>query len=332
MHEEPVVRSEFAFDYQKDTLLDKKDFIENITEQSSFFIKKFPNQTNSFYLAYKDIIENALTELETPYIYHTGHSTVYKGHSKKYNKTVAIKVIHKNKIPESCREIFLPRELFVTQSANHPNIAKCLYISQPTESNIVIISEYYNNGTLQDLINKYRRLPEKTCAIIFRQLIEAVNYLHQRGVVHRDIKPLNILFDENRNLKLVDFGFAREIKLTDKSTSFCGSPNYTTANIILQQPYCPYAGDWYSIGVVLYVMLTGDFPMNPVDKIKSGLDEVTFFSYLPSKRAVTLLNKLLANNESERAGYKECIESDFMKFHNGEWQLSDDNYIYKLLQ
>ncbi|CEF67511.1 AT25266p [Strongyloides ratti] len=328
---EDTIKSEFVFDYPKETIINNDNIINNFNEQSSFFVQKFPNETKSFYLTYRDIIDNALTELEVPYIYHTGHSTVYKGFSKRYNKTVAIKIIHKNKIPESCRETFLPRELFVTKSANHPNLAKCLYISQPNDSKIVIISEYYNNGTLQDLINRNKRLPEKVCSIIFRQLIEAVNYLHQRGVVHRDIKPLNILFDENKNLKLVDFGFAREMKLFDKSTSFCGSPNYTTINVLLQKPYCPYAGDWYSIGVVLYVMLTGEFPMNPVDRMRLGIDDVRFYSYFPSGRASSLLNDLLKINEEERAGYKECMESEFMKFHNGEWQLSDNKYIYKML-
>uniref|UniRef100_A0A0N4ZP18 Protein kinase domain-containing protein n=1 Tax=Parastrongyloides trichosuri TaxID=131310 RepID=A0A0N4ZP18_PARTI len=297
--------------------------------QSQSFVNKFPNASDSLYPAYKDIIEKTETDIEIPCIYHTGHSTVYKGFSKKYNKIVAIKIIHKNEIPESCRETFLPRELFVTRVVDHPNLAKCLYISEPNDSKIVIISEYYNNGTLEDFIRCNGRLPEKTSSIIFRQLIEAINYLHSRGVVHRDIKPLNMLFDENGNLKLVDFGFAKKVEAKERSTSFCGSANYTTANVILQKPYCPYAADWYSVGVVLYVMLTGEFPMNPADRLRLGIDEVRFFHYFPSKRASKLLNELLKSDEETRARYEECMNSDFMKFHNGEWQLSDNRYIFK---
>lgn len=110
---------------------------------------------------------------------------------------------------------------------------------------------------------------------MFRQLCEALQYLHERGVVHRDIKLENILLDHNGDLKLADFGFARFIHRLARSESFCGTRwgsflsfldgmilfrPYSAPELIKREPYSPYAVDWYAAGVVLYTMLVGKWP------------------------------------------------------------------------
>uniref|UniRef100_A0AC35UB62 Protein kinase domain-containing protein n=1 Tax=Rhabditophanes sp. KR3021 TaxID=114890 RepID=A0AC35UB62_9BILA len=302
-------------------------------QKDAYYRSRFPDATSSFYPAYNDVLINTGTELETPFICHTGHSTVYKGYSKRFNKTVAVKIIHKRQIPKECVDLFLPRELYVTQVVDHPNLAKCLHISEPNDSKIVIISEFYSSGTLTDLLKASNgKLPERMCSSIIRQLSEAVNYLHKRKVIHRDIKPLNILFDNYGNLVLVDYGFARTMEPQEKCKSYCGSKDYCTGNVVLQQPYDGYASDWYSIGAVLFVMLTGHVPMNPGERAKQGVTDLTYYHFKPTIKARRLLDSLLTLDESSRFGYKECLESEWMQYHKTEYTITDNHMCYKIYE
>ncbi|EFP13207.1 hypothetical protein CRE_08459 [Caenorhabditis remanei] len=134
----------------------------------------------------------------------TGQSVVFKVYSKLYRRDVAVKIVSQNAIPAAVAEKFLPRELDVTMKVRHPHIARCLAITRPAPTKIVIISDYYERGTLLDLILEQKRLKENPLAVtLFRQIIEAINYLHTRGITHRDVKL--------ENTKIVGFSQNNEI-------------------------------------------------------------------------------------------------------------------------
>ena len=103
-------------------------------------------------------------------------------------------------------------------------------------------------------------LPENQCRIIFRQLADAVAYLHTKNVVHRDLKLDNILVDENNGVKLIDFGFSVSASAEHKLQLFCGTPHYMDPDIVKKKEYNGHAADVWALGVILFIILTGKLP------------------------------------------------------------------------
>ncbi|CAJ0575307.1 unnamed protein product, partial [Mesorhabditis spiculigera] len=184
-------------------------------------------------------------DLSEPPIFSTNHSVVFRTYSQRYRGLVAVKVINRKALPAHIADKFLPRELEVTNKVRHPHLLKCLHIESPSPTKIIIVSEFCTRGTLLQHILKEGAIREAPMgARLFRQLIEAVNYLHRHEIVHRDIKLENILIDGNGDLHLADFGFARFLEKRRRATSFCGTRPYSSPQIVTYQPYDGYAADW----------------------------------------------------------------------------------------
>ena len=152
----------------------------------------------------------------------------------------------------------------------HPNIVR-LYDVIETDKYIGIILDYASGGELFDHILAHRYLKEKDACRLFAQLISGVWYIHQRKIVHRDLKLENLLLDRNRNVIITDFGFANrfEHRSDDLMQTSCGSPCYAAPELVISEgAYVGSAVDIWSCGVILYAMLAGylpfdDDPANP---------------------------------------------------------------------
>src|SRR5882757_8644015 len=152
----------------------------------------------------------------------------------------------------------------------HPNIVR-LYDVIETDKYIGIILDYASGGELFDHILAHRYLKEKDACKLFSQLISGVWYIHQRKIVHRDLKLENLLLDRNRNVIITDFGFANrfEHRSDDLMQTSCGSPCYAAPELVISEgSYVGSAVDIWSCGVILYAMLAGylpfdDDPANP---------------------------------------------------------------------
>ncbi|VDK77140.1 unnamed protein product [Litomosoides sigmodontis] len=261
----------------------------------------------------------------------TSHSTVYCVRSGFYKRLVAVKVINVNSLPKSVAVKFLPRELLFTQMVRHPHIARALSVQTPHPSRIAIISEYYPGGTLLDLIHQHQRIPEFPQAChLFRQLTEAIHYLHDRGVVHRDIKAENVLLDGNGDVKLTDFGFARYINRNELSQSFCGTKPYSAPEIIHHRPYDAYACDWYAMGVLLYTMLIGEWPYDPGRTGRMLSNGVTFPRNVLSPAARTLILCLMNEDCHFRGTYNTILNSEWMKSYD-KWLIAGRHFIYEVV-
>ncbi|WKX88975.1 hypothetical protein Q1695_008543 [Nippostrongylus brasiliensis] len=265
--------------------------------------------------------------LNEPPIAVTGHSVVYRTFSQLYRGTVAVKIINKKALPPAIADKFLPRELDITVKVRHPHLSRCLSVIAPSNSKIVLVSEFYERGTLLALILREQRIKELPQGVrMFRQLMEAVHYLHERNIVHRDIKLENILLDANGDAKLADFGFARFIARRERSRSFCGTRPYSAPQITIYKPYDSYAADWYALGVVLYTMLVGKWPKdNPPNMTRAAL---TFPDSIPSPPCRRLIAALLEPDEELRAGYHDCVHSEWMAFQPN-WIFADQNFVYQ---
>ncbi|KAK6730398.1 hypothetical protein RB195_007082 [Necator americanus] len=267
--------------------------------------------------------ETLCAPFNEPPIAVTSHSVVYRTFSQLYRGMVAVKIINKRALPPAIAEKFLPRELDITIKVRHPHLSRCLAVLMPSTTKIVLISEFYHRGTLLELILKEQRIKEAPQGVrMFRQLIEAVHYLHERNIVHRDIKLENILIDGNGDAKLADFGFARFIARRERSRSFCGTRPYSAPQITLYKPYDSYAADWYALGVVLYTMLVGKWPKD------NPRTTISFPDSTPSPACRRLIASLLEPDEEIRAGYHDCVHSEWMALQP-DWIFADQHFVYQ---
>ncbi|OHT12375.1 CAMK family protein kinase [Tritrichomonas foetus] len=173
---------------------------------------------------------------------------------KETQKKYAIKIIKKDSFNDRPNLLLkIQREIALMRLVDHPHILKLVdFLESPRH--LYIVLEYASKGELFDYLVENNTLPEEVAMRFFRQIIYGLEYLHSLGICHRDLKPENILLDENLNIKIADFGFARFVKTNIAETS-CGSPHYAAPEVIRGQPYDGRAADIWSCGVILYALL-----------------------------------------------------------------------------
>ncbi|TFK69178.1 Pkinase-domain-containing protein [Pluteus cervinus] len=187
-----------------------------------------------------------------------------------WGEEVAVKLIRRVTVDNTLRMSKVGREIEVLRTLKHPNIVR-LYDVIETDKYVGIILEYASGGELFDHILAHRYLREKDAAKLFSQLISGVWYIHQKKIVHRDLKLENLLLDKHRNVIITDFGFANrfEHRADDLMQTSCGSPCYAAPELVISDGlYVGSAVDIWSCGVILYAMLAGylpfdDDPANP---------------------------------------------------------------------
>lgn len=181
------------------------------------------------------------------------------GKNKVTGEKVAIKIMKKKLFEQKPDlQVKLQREIVLMRILKHPYLLRFIDMLE-SEKNVYIITELGSHGELFDFLLE-RGPPGAALTLqFFRQLIYGLDFLHCHDICHRDIKPENILLDENDNVKIADFGFARFLKSSAAETS-CGSPHYAAPEVIKAEPYDGKAADVWSLGVVLYTLLTGRRP------------------------------------------------------------------------
>ncbi|XP_004697659.1 testis-specific serine/threonine-protein kinase 5-like [Echinops telfairi] len=185
----------------------------------------------------------------------------------KHHAMVAIKIVSTAEAPAEFSRKFLPREISsLNATYKHLNVVQ-LYETYQNSQRSYLVLELAARGDLLEHINSVsaRRccpgLEEDEARRLFRQLVSAVAHCHSSGIVHRDLKCENILLDEQGLLKLTDFGFANCSGLKNALLStFCGSVAYTAPEILMSKKYAGERADLWSLGVILYAMVTGKLP------------------------------------------------------------------------
>lgn len=150
-------------------------------------------------------------------------------------------------------------ETTILKHLNHKNIVK-FYETFESNHHILIIMEYVSCGDLLSFVRKRSKLSESVARYIFRQIIDALNYMHSKGVIHRDIKLDNILIDLNNTIKICDFGVSKQIKKGEVIYDQCGTPAYIAPEILKNEGFQGSAADIWSAGIVLYAMVQGRVP------------------------------------------------------------------------
>ena len=197
-----------------------------------------------------------------------GFGTVYLAQDTWIDKKVAIKVPHRQNLDfgELLRE---PRLL---ASVSHPNIV-AITTAEKQDNVFFIVMEYVPGETLENII-VLRGALELTRALDFTcQICNAVDHAHRQGVIHRDLRPANVLVGEHDMLKVADFGTSRFLEIAAHGTTVIGSPPYMAPEQFHGKAV--FASDLYSLGVTMYQMLTGSLPYDTpapadLDKLMSG--------------------------------------------------------------
>lgn len=123
-----------------------------------------------------------------------------------------------------------------------------------------IAMEYVPCGNLADLLKRTKYLSEEQSRVVFKQLIDAIGYLHGKSISHGDLKPDNILLADKQNIKLADFAFSSKFKPNELFKLSLGTPKYWSPEIINGKPYSPEAADLFAAGIILFEMATGHMP------------------------------------------------------------------------
>lgn len=186
------------------------------------------------------------------------NGSVFKATDIVSHLPVAIKMVPKTKTQ---MDQYVEEEIEIMCSLHHPLIVDIFYFFQDDDM-YYIVMEYAKNGTLYDYINQKGNLPEDEAKRIFAQLVTVLMYLHNdQHVFHRDLKAENILLDENNNVRLSDFGMARNFMPNQKFDTICGSPAYMAPEVIQGHPY-DLKSDVWSMGILLYAMVCGQLPFD----------------------------------------------------------------------
>lgn len=193
---------------------------------------------------------------------------------------------------------------------DHPFIIALRYAFQ-TKAKLYMVFDFVCGGELFQHLKKVEFFPEERAKFYAAEILLALEFLHKKKVVYRDLKPENVLLDLDGHVKITDFGLAKEIS-AGKTSSFCGTDEYLAPEIILNEPYNESV-DWWALAVLIYEMLTGWPPWQDANRkalFEKILKQPPDLSHKNiSADAADLLKKMLIKRVGER------IKPDEVKKH-----------------
>jgi len=225
---------------------------------------------------------------------------------KRDNEVFAMKVLRKENVMNRNQVEHTKTERNVLEAVSHPFIVQLHYAFQ-TPSKLYFVLEFCPGGELFFHLSRASRFSEGRCRFYASEILLAIEYLHRLNIIYRDLKPENILLDLEGHVKLTDFGLSKEgISDNYGATSMCGTPEYLAPEILDKQGHGK-AVDWYSLGALVFEMLTGLPPFYTKDRaelferIRQGADILEFPNYI-SPVARELLQALLKKDPATRLG------------------------------
>lgn len=200
-----------------------------------------------------------------------GMSNVYLAHDLILNRDVAIKVLRYDSMNEEESMRRFHREALSATSLTHPNIVSIYDVGEDGDMHYIVM-EYVKGKTLKQYIKENAPLSPARSVQIMKQLASAISHAHANQIIHRDIKPQNILMDENGNVKITDFGIATSLAATSytKTNSVIGTVHYLSPEQA-RGGAATKKSDIYSLGIVLYELLTGEVPFSGESAVSIAL-------------------------------------------------------------
>jgi serine/threonine protein kinase len=206
-------------------------------------------------------------------------SKVYYGIHKIKNQEVAIKKIAFDELSDVMKARTI-KEINILQSVNHPNIMK-LYDYKFDKNKLFLITEYCNGGNLSEWLKRENKNQSEILSVI-KQILEGLQYLKDNKIIHRDIKPQNILIQEPLTVKICDFGFSQTFKeQINMFKTVCGTPLYMSPEIINMQPYT-FKSEIWSIGIMFYNIFFENHPYGQLESITDYRNKILIPPIIPN--------------------------------------------------
>lgn len=233
---------------------------------------------------------------------------------KKTKRIYAMKVIKKELVTDDEDIDWVQTEKHVFETASNYPFLVGLHSCFQTSSRLFFVIEFVKGGDLMFHMQRQKKLPEDHARFYAAEITLALNFLHERGIIYRDLKLDNVLLDHEGHIKLTDYGMCKEgILPGDKTSTFCGTPNYIAPEILRGEDY-DFSVDYWALGVLLYEMLAGKSPFdiqNMTDNPDENTEDYLFQFILErniripraiSVKAQSVLRGFLNKNPAERLG------------------------------
>jgi serine/threonine protein kinase len=204
----------------------------------------------------------------------------------------------------------------------HPNIV-IFHDALDTPKQIHIIMDFVGGGSLHHFLKKRpgRRLDDQVAKRLIFQVAQGIKYLHDKHIVHRDIKLENLLLDESNTVKIIDFGFSTIVPPGKKLKIFCGTPSYMAPEIVARKEYAGFCADIWAVGVLLYALLCGSFPFrgqNDRDLYRKIVRGVFNVPEVVTDGARNVLSRVLTPDMSRRPTIDDVLGDQWFSSHKDD--------------
>ncbi|CAH8874379.1 unnamed protein product [Trichobilharzia szidati] len=228
--------------------------------------------------------------------------------NKDKRQCFALKRLKKHYIVETKQQEHVLNEKNILTEANHDFIVK-LYRTYRDNRYLYLLLEVCLGGELWTLLRNSTSFDDSTARFYSACVVEALNYLHRKGIVYRDLKPENLLLDSQGFCKMTDFGFAKRIGYGNKTWTFCGTPEYVAPEVILNKGH-DFAVDFWALGILMFELLTGTPPFTSSDPMRTyniilkGINTIEFPKCI-TRNAQCLIKKLCRDAPAQRLGARK---------------------------
>lgn len=250
------------------------------------------------------------------------YATVHFGLHKETSRKVAIKAYEKYKLLDPQRRKSVRCEIRLMERLRHPNIV-IFHEALDTPKQIYLVMEFVGGGSLHHFLKKRpgRRLEDHVAKRLFYQVCQGIRYLHDRHIVHRDVKLENLLLDEAGVVKIIDFGFSTIVPPGKKLKIFCGTPSYMAPEIVARKEYSGFCADVWAMGVLLYALLCGSFPFRGQNDRELYRKIVRGVFHIPEcvgEGARCILGRLLTTDMARRPTVHDVLADSWLLAHRDD--------------